>query len=63
MADHPALTPGRVAVITGGASGIGLATAKRLAELGLKICLADVRAEPLKALPRWTRSPARRAPR
>jgi NAD(P)-dependent dehydrogenase (short-subunit alcohol dehydrogenase family) len=49
MADHPALTPGRVAVITGAASGIGLAVAKRLAGLGLKICLADVQAEPLKA--------------
>ena len=49
MADHPALTPGRVAVITGAASGIGLATAKRLAGRGLKICIADVQAEPLKA--------------
>jgi NAD(P)-dependent dehydrogenase (short-subunit alcohol dehydrogenase family) len=37
----PALAAGRVAVITGGASGIGLATAHRLAGLGMKIVLAD----------------------
>lgn len=47
MADHPALTPGRTAVITGAASGIGLAAAHRLAGMGLNICLADVQAEPL----------------
>jgi NAD(P)-dependent dehydrogenase (short-subunit alcohol dehydrogenase family) len=39
---HPALAAGRVAVVTGGASGIGLAAAIRFAELGLKICLADL---------------------
>jgi NAD(P)-dependent dehydrogenase (short-subunit alcohol dehydrogenase family) len=39
---HPALTPGRAAVITGGASGIGLAAAKRLAGLGLRVVLADL---------------------
>jgi len=38
---HPALTPGRTAVITGGASGIGLATAERLATSGLNVCIAD----------------------
>ena len=32
---------GRTAVITGGAKGIGLATATRLAGLGMKLCLAD----------------------
>ena len=31
----------RVAVITGGASGIGLATARRLATEGMKLVLAD----------------------
>ena len=39
---HSALTPGAVAVITGGAAGIGLAAAKRLAQLGLRICIADL---------------------
>ena len=38
----PALAPGNVAVITGGASGIGLAAAKRLASMGMKIVLADI---------------------
>jgi NAD(P)-dependent dehydrogenase (short-subunit alcohol dehydrogenase family) len=39
---HPALAAGRVAVITGGASGIGLATAQRLAGIGMTICIADI---------------------
>lgn len=44
---HPALVPGAVAVITGGASGIGLATAKSFALLGLRICIADLDEERL----------------
>ena len=47
MAQHPALMAGRAAVITGGASGIGLAVAKRFAAMGMKICLADVSQEAL----------------
>jgi NAD(P)-dependent dehydrogenase (short-subunit alcohol dehydrogenase family) len=39
---HEALTAGRGAVVTGAASGIGLATAQELARLGLKILMADV---------------------
>lgn len=38
---HPALAPGKVAVVTGGASGIGLAAAARFKALGLKVCIAD----------------------
>jgi NAD(P)-dependent dehydrogenase (short-subunit alcohol dehydrogenase family) len=46
---HPALSPDNVAVITGGASGIGLAAASRFARLGLKVCVADIGADRLAA--------------
>ena len=44
---HPALTPGSVAVVTGGAAGIGLAAAKRFAGLGLRVVIADLGADRL----------------
>ena len=44
---HSALRPDSVAVITGGAAGIGLAAARRFAAAGLKVCIADLGAEQL----------------
>jgi NAD(P)-dependent dehydrogenase (short-subunit alcohol dehydrogenase family) len=46
---HAALSPNNVAVITGGASGIGLAAAMRFAALGMKVCIADIGADRLAA--------------
>ena len=44
MANHPALIPGRAAVITGGASGIGAATVKRFCAEGAAVVIADLNA-------------------
>lgn len=42
------MSPNNVAVITGGASGIGLAAAMRFARLGMKVCIADLGGDRLK---------------
>jgi NAD(P)-dependent dehydrogenase (short-subunit alcohol dehydrogenase family) len=44
----PAMSPNNVAVVTGGASGIGLAAAMRFAKAGMNVCIADLGAERLK---------------
>ncbi len=46
---HPAMAPGRVAVVTGAANGIGLASVKRYAASGMKVCMADVDEDALAA--------------
>ncbi|PBK67278.1 NAD(P)-binding protein [Armillaria solidipes] len=47
---HPVIHSGRVAVITGAASGIGRAAALEFAKLELKVALADIDEEKLKAV-------------
>ena len=44
---HPALAPGRVAVITGAASGIGLAATQKCVAFGMKVAMVDVNEEAL----------------
>jgi NAD(P)-dependent dehydrogenase (short-subunit alcohol dehydrogenase family) len=46
---HPAFGSGQVAVITGAASGIGLAAARRFARAGMRVCIADLPGEKLEA--------------
>ena len=44
----PAMSRNNVAVVTGGASGIGFAAAMRFARAGMKVCIADIGADRLK---------------
>jgi NAD(P)-dependent dehydrogenase (short-subunit alcohol dehydrogenase family) len=47
MPQHPALSPGNTAIITGAASGIGLATARAVARIGMAVVLIDLPGERL----------------
>ena len=47
---------GRVAVVTGAASGLGLAMSNRFAEAEMKVVLADIEADPLDAAVRELRA-------
>jgi NAD(P)-dependent dehydrogenase (short-subunit alcohol dehydrogenase family) len=52
MAQHPAFAKGRSAVITGAASGIGLAAAKAAAGFGMKVVMIDLPGEKLDSAAR-----------
>lgn len=52
MTIHPALKSGNVAVITGGADGIGLAAAHYYKSIGMEVCLADIDADKLESASR-----------
>jgi NAD(P)-dependent dehydrogenase (short-subunit alcohol dehydrogenase family) len=60
MTEHPAFTEGRVAVITGAASGIGLAAAQRFAAMGMRVCMADLDAGVLQNAAATVAAAARR---
>lgn len=45
---HPAIGPGKTAVVTGAADGIGLAAAQAFAALGMNLVMADIMGRALK---------------
>ncbi|NND90357.1 MAG: SDR family NAD(P)-dependent oxidoreductase [Granulosicoccus sp.] len=47
---HTTIRPGHVAVVTGGASGIGLAAVQRFLETGMKVCIVDIDDDALAGL-------------
>jgi NAD(P)-dependent dehydrogenase (short-subunit alcohol dehydrogenase family) len=60
VSNHPALAANRVAVVTGAASGIGLAASAKFAALGMKVCMADANSEALEGAAAKLRATAAR---
>ena len=60
MSNHPALVPNRVAVVTGAASGIGLAASAKFVAHGMKVCMADANRPALEAAAAQLRATAAR---
>ncbi|MBY8974355.1 SDR family NAD(P)-dependent oxidoreductase [Rhodobacteraceae bacterium NNCM2] len=52
MTGHPILSPGKTALITGAGRGIGLAAAKRLSGMGMRVVLVDLPGPELEAAAR-----------
>jgi NAD(P)-dependent dehydrogenase (short-subunit alcohol dehydrogenase family) len=57
---HPAFAQNRVAVVTGAASGIGLAASAKFATLGMNVCMADANGEALEGVAAKLRETAQR---
>ena len=55
---HPVFESGCTAVITGAASGIGLATSKKLVALGMNVCMTDITEVALEAAAHEVRAAA-----
>ena len=60
MTTHPAFAQNRVAVVTGAASGIGLAASAKFAALGMNVCMADANGEALEGVAAKLRETAQR---
>ena len=60
MPNHPALAANRVAIVTGAASGIGLAASAKFAALGMKVCMADLGGDALERAAAKVRAAAAR---
>jgi NADPH:quinone reductase-like Zn-dependent oxidoreductase len=59
MSSHPVFAEGNLAVITGGASGIGLALAQKCASQGMNVIICDNNASNLKSAKEAVKSKAK----